>query len=370
MIRRYIFILLFVCFAIPGGKAFSQQSDNPGDLFSGGDDGQGPDDSNSIYQYDPRLRQLFDGHPYYEPNSPQAGKDVRWHYSPEFGPGRKRYVSEAYPDIEGRVPDWAKKNAGLILPAELDLSLVADPRDPANAFMIRLEYQKLLQTCDPLSDILYENEFIEPFYYDIRVYGVMPPEQQSASGGCIVTENKPEARIRISRFEAEKIKHVRFYALYEIDRYDLKLEEDTVSLRPVGRSERIIVPKNDPNRLDPLAYRFYPERTVALFVAENGRGAPDHEQALDDFAQTRGLVPVKTDIDGPTSGHAGQRIYYYEDVGGSLFNALQEKSAGQAIVAGQISGYKTVRDVGGARRYPVEVDVYARLPHDDETPGM
>ncbi|NCC22785.1 MAG: hypothetical protein EOM26_10045 [Alphaproteobacteria bacterium] len=328
--RLLLAALVFVC-AAPMAQAFASNKD---DHFQGK---QGAGSRKVTNPYDRDLK--FKSHPGYPPAKDRPSTD-----------------------IEGRLPEWLRSvEAGdRVLPRVVYASLLADSSDPELSVLLRLEIPQTLQTCMEFGPLEYSREISNEIFLDIAIHGMEVLAVDPVSPGC-VHQVKPSVDIQLRRDELAGVRKVRFFTAEEIDYYDVVLTENHVALRESAPEIRAVRPLEDARLDDPLGAYFYPQGTVVLFVPRDV-GGTDVGPQVERFAASRGLTPVGNVIPGFRSGMREDRTWYFVDRSGGLAPTLEGGPDGHWQQIGYVSSWKTVRDVSGERRLPVNIEVYARRP--------
>jgi hypothetical protein len=207
----------------------------------------------------------------------------------------------------------------------------------------------------------YEMSYESDIFLDIRVFGAdnawrTPP----ADPPCMLQYARPYADILLTRSDLSRIKQIRFYTLYELDKYDVRLEGQYIALRPSGPERRIVKPLPDRRKADPLGRFMLPRETIALFVP-GSVSTPDAKEAVRQLAMERGLTPVEEVVNNFTPGLRQDGVWFFVDETGEIFGSLQEEPDSRPEKIGHIPYTRQVRDVSGLRNKTGYLDVYARL---------
>jgi hypothetical protein len=223
--------------------------------------------------------------------------------------------------------------------------------------------------CNGVQGLQYEKYYSDNTILDIRVKGVENAwEEPPVNPPCRVQYTLPYADIYLPRDELSRIKHIRFYTLFEVDRYEVDLDEHFVALRPADQGEMLVRPLSSQRITEPLRRFLLPEETIALFVpgAPSGAKAEEIESAIRTLARERGLTPVEELVHNFKPGMRQEGVWFYVDYTGQFYGKIMEDSFGRQVKVGRIKYSRKVRDVAGHRTIENYLDVYARLKHPYE----
>ncbi len=300
---------------------------------------------------------------FYRQNAPNAADrfNGNFAYGRDYSPGSPDIQTHpGYAKESLRTPDWMKKHDGKWVSLPTRVSLLRDPSDPQNSVILKLESEDLLQTCARPGDIEYEREVNDRIYLDITVLGFAMDQSAGNVPGCKPGQYRPSAMIPLSRQELASIRQIRFRTFYQIDYYNVVIEDNYLAIRPVSGAEAIVMPLQDPRFDDPLGHWFYPENTVLLYMGSIPANM-DVRQEIDRFAYSRGLTPLSQIDKSFRPGVREQNLYYFVDPTGRLPLLINENE-GKALEVGSLVSQRTVRNVSGEKKIPVEHAIFARMP--------
>lgn len=279
-------------------------------------------------------------------------------YLRDYGPGSSKPDSNPqYPAESQRTPYWMKKAGNRLIPETIRASLLRNPAEPRNQAILRLTSDNMLQTCARPGDLEYEKTIADDIYMDITLLGFEMPGMESTPVNCNMRQYRPAANVVLSRQELSGIKQIRFRTLYQIDYFNVILEDDYLALRPIKTNNPMVKALEDPRYDAPLEHWFYPDNTVLLFLPEFPENM-DAEKEIAKFASNRGLTPLDQIVKSFRPG-AREEVFYYVDPTGRLPDLVGD---GAARPVGEITSWRRIQDISGVRRVPVKHNVYARSP--------
>lgn len=264
------------------------------------------------------------------------------------------FVNEAA-ELDRLMKELSMHERGEIKPREVHVSLMqADYMKPDDQFAIHLVVPDVVAGCYELSPLEYEASFIDPYYLDIRVKHYRRDLIQSSQPhlDCPGTYSQAEAMIPLSKRDLmmRGTKQVRFQTESITEFYDLDLHGNTITLRP----QSMVIFKADIDRLtQDMTYDMERHKKVQLYVPM-ARSDDDLTMALEQFAQSRGLMPVDM---GKVSVQDPKNIIVVEDRSGGLSGSLKDTKVQEV---GSIPVKRQVRGENGIQETSIPLTVFAK----------
>ena len=251
-------------------------------------------------------------------------------------------------------------------PEENMISLIRMPNLNEDQFVLRIADTKAISGCVEMSDFAYFAEY-QDIYLDIEIDSMvvdMRDQPQYAHLHCNTKAKTPVADVIINRNElmTNQVEKIRLHNGMNTNYFNVDITKDRVKVLPdltdLSRNQKF-KPGSNPKRNTSLVYWFYPVNTVILWIPEF-EPKSDVLEKLDNFAQTKGLVPLEQVIYEFKSPLKDKRFRYYVDTNGSLAEHGDALADGTAI--GTIKYEKLVY---GLEKDEFELDespVYAKKP--------
>lgn len=174
-------------------------------------------------------------------------------------------------------------------------------------------------------------------------YGAYSCDIETHTSYFDVTLNRDELIEHNSKFIGLKSKE---FGMYSSDKIDVSQEKIELLTQYPWGSELI-------------TFWFYPENTVILH-APAAKSGQDVTPLIDEFAESKGLVPLSKTLKGHELPYWATNIKYYTDPNGGILKQLP--TAGENTKVGSVTAHRTVYGSEGAGDQPYALDIMARTP--------
>ena len=174
-------------------------------------------------------------------------------------------------------------------------------------------------------------------------YGAYSCDIETHSSYFEVTLNRDELIEHNSKSIGLKSKE---FGMYSSDKIDVSQEKIELLTQYPWGSELI-------------TFWFYPANTVILH-APAAKSGQDVGALIDEFAQSKGLVPLSKTLKGHELPYWAVNMKYYTDPNGGILNQLS--TPGENLKIGEVTAHRTVYGSEGAGDQAYPLDILARTP--------